>query len=92
MGKAKITIEFNGQKEVYETDIAIISLANEEGNLIGAKDIVITKSGNFTNILRVYSSLGGFISEALKGQLYGSYLEEERTKMVKHLIPKKTGD
>ena len=92
MEKAKITIEFNGKKEIYETDVAIISLANEEGDLIGAKNIVAAKSSNWTNILRVYSLLGGFLSETLKGQLYGTYLEEERTKMVQHLIPKKTGD
>lgn len=88
MGKVRITIEINDEKEIYEGDIFVLGIANKEDYKIGQKNIHLSGIEPF-DLLRVYNALGVHIYHDTQENIYGSKVNSPQgcKELVEDLIP-----
>ena len=70
MEDVKITVEHKGKKYEVVAENVLISVANSEGDKISIINNFLSKDGNLATAMRMYCSMGKFISEAILEVVY----------------------
>ena len=90
MSKVKVTVEYDGEKQEFESDFVIMGSANIEEmpnnySRIGTR-CSITGIMDMLSLNRVYVTLAGIVHEQNIKEVYGVG-KKDAYEMVKHLTP-----